>query len=110
MANLEVRSVDGLAGTAIPYAYAVKAGQWLFLTGKLIYIRRVAGELFSVALDKQTHTERLIVCDKWGKIRGTFHWNKLNEITELKLLAHKLLAETEPPPAEAAGERETTAP
>src|SRR4029078_2435408 len=33
MANLEVRSVDGLAGTAIPYAYAVKAGQWLFLTG-----------------------------------------------------------------------------
>jgi protein SCO1/2 len=71
--------------------------QWLFLTGKLIYVRRVAGELFSVALDKQTHTERLIVCDKWGKIRGTFHWNKLDEITELKLLVDKLLAETEPP-------------
>jgi len=71
--------------------------QWLFLTGKLIYVRRVAGELFSVALDKQTHTERLIVCDKWGKIRGTFHWNKLDEITELKLLVDKLLVETEPP-------------
>ena len=73
--------------------------QWLFLTGKLIYIRRVAGELFSVALDKQTHTERLTVCDKWGKIRGTFHWNKLDEVTELKLLVAKLLMETEPPPA-----------
>jgi len=71
--------------------------KWLFLTGKLIYVRRVAGELFSVALDKQTHTERLIVCDKWGKIRGTFHWNKLDEITELKLLVDKLLVETEPP-------------
>jgi enamine deaminase RidA (YjgF/YER057c/UK114 family) len=33
MANIEVRSVDGLAGSAVPYAYAVKAGPWLFLTG-----------------------------------------------------------------------------
>jgi len=33
MANIEVRSVEGLAGTGVPYAYAVKAGPWLFLTG-----------------------------------------------------------------------------
>ena len=33
MANIEIRSVDGLAGSAVPYAYAIKAGQWLFLTG-----------------------------------------------------------------------------
>jgi cytochrome oxidase Cu insertion factor (SCO1/SenC/PrrC family) len=71
--------------------------QWLFLTGRLIYIRRVAGELFSVALDKQTHTERLIVCDKWGNTRGSFLWNKLDEVTQLKLLVDKLLTETEPP-------------
>ena len=76
--------------------------QWLFLTGKLIYIRRVAGELFSVALDKQTHTERLIVCDKWGKIRGTFMWNKLDEMAQLRLLVDQLLAETQPPSAESA--------
>lgn len=84
--------------------YAVKLNasrdQWLFLTGKLIYIRRVAGELFGVALDKQTHTERLIVCDKWGKIRGTFLWNKLDEMAQLRLLVDKLLAETDPPPEE----------
>ncbi|HEY2411050.1 MAG TPA: SCO family protein [Pirellulaceae bacterium] len=84
--------------------YAVKLNatpdQWLFLTGKLIYIRRVAGELFGVALDKQTHTERLIVCDKWGKIRGTFIWNKLDEMAQLRLLVDKLLAETEPPAEE----------
>jgi enamine deaminase RidA (YjgF/YER057c/UK114 family) len=30
---LEVRSVERLAGTPVPYAYAVKAGPWLFLTG-----------------------------------------------------------------------------
>jgi len=28
-----VRSVEGLAGSVMPYAYAVKAGPWLFLTG-----------------------------------------------------------------------------
>jgi enamine deaminase RidA (YjgF/YER057c/UK114 family) len=33
MANIEVRSVDALAGTGVAYAYAVKAGPWLFLTG-----------------------------------------------------------------------------
>jgi cytochrome oxidase Cu insertion factor (SCO1/SenC/PrrC family) len=84
--------------------YAVKLNatpdQWLFLTGKLIYIRRVAGELFGVALDKQTHTERLIVCDKWGKIRGAFMWNKLDEMAQLRLLVDKLLTETEPPAEE----------
>ena len=71
--------------------------QWLFLTGELTYIRRVAAELFSVALDKQTHTERLIVADKWGNIRGSFLWNKLDEVTKLRLLVDELLAETEEP-------------
>jgi len=33
MAALEVRSVDGLAGTGVAFAYAVKAGPWLFLSG-----------------------------------------------------------------------------
>jgi len=87
--------------------YAAKleapADQWLFLTGRLIYIRRVASELFKVALDKQTHTERLIVCDKWGSIRGNFLWNKLDEVAELRLLVDKLLSETEPPASEGSG-------
>src|ERR1051326_6486563 len=33
MANIEIRSVEGLAGSAVPYAHAVKAGPWLLLTG-----------------------------------------------------------------------------
>jgi len=37
MASIEVRSVEALAGTAVPYAYAVKAGRWLFLTGHEAY-------------------------------------------------------------------------
>ena len=34
---LEVRSVENLAGTPVSYAYAVKAGPWLFLTGHEAY-------------------------------------------------------------------------
>ncbi len=30
---LEIKSVDSLVGTPISYAYAVKAGRWVFLTG-----------------------------------------------------------------------------
>ncbi len=81
--------------------YAEKLGadrkQWLFLTGRLSYIRRVAVELFSVPLDKQFHSERLIVADKWGNIRGAFEWNDLAKVTQLRMLVDKLLVETEPP-------------
>jgi enamine deaminase RidA (YjgF/YER057c/UK114 family) len=34
---LEVRSVENLLGTPVSYAYAVKAGPWLFLTGHEAY-------------------------------------------------------------------------
>jgi enamine deaminase RidA (YjgF/YER057c/UK114 family) len=33
MSEIEVKSVPGIAGSAMPYAYAVKAGPWIFLTG-----------------------------------------------------------------------------
>jgi enamine deaminase RidA (YjgF/YER057c/UK114 family) len=33
MATSEVKSVEHLVGTGVPYAYAVKAGPWIFLTG-----------------------------------------------------------------------------
>ena len=33
MATPEVKSVEHLVGTGLPYAYAVKAGPWIFLTG-----------------------------------------------------------------------------
>ncbi len=33
MAALEVKTVEHLLGTSVPYAYAIKAGPWIFLTG-----------------------------------------------------------------------------
>jgi hypothetical protein len=34
---LDVKSVDRLLGTPVPYAYAIKAGPWIFLTGHEAY-------------------------------------------------------------------------
>jgi len=33
MAALEVKAVEHLVGAGVPYAYAIKAGPWIFLTG-----------------------------------------------------------------------------
>jgi enamine deaminase RidA (YjgF/YER057c/UK114 family) len=33
MSGIEIRAVESLAATGVPYAYAVKAGPWLFLSG-----------------------------------------------------------------------------
>jgi cytochrome oxidase Cu insertion factor (SCO1/SenC/PrrC family) len=71
--------------------------QWLFLTGDLPYIRRVAGELFGVMLDKHVHTDHLIASDKWGNVRGRYNWKQLDEVTKLKQQVDQLLVETEEP-------------
>jgi enamine deaminase RidA (YjgF/YER057c/UK114 family) len=37
MCDLKILSVPSLAGSGVPYAYAVKAGPWIFLTGHEAY-------------------------------------------------------------------------
>jgi len=78
--------------------FQIQGDSWWFLTGDLTYIRRIAGEIYQVMLDKQTHTERFLVSDKWGNLRGQYHWSKPAEMTDMKILLDKLLAETTPPP------------
>ncbi len=89
------------------YAAQLKAdsNHWSFLTGQLLYIRRVASEVYSIPLDKQTHSERFFVTDKWGNIRGHLAWKKIDEITQSRLLLDRLLAETKPPAEIGTGNR-----
>ena len=77
--------------------YQVRGDHWWFLTGDLLYIRRIAAEIYKVQLDRQTHTERFLVTDKWGNPRGQFHFSKPEEMTDMKALLDKLLAEKSPP-------------
>lgn len=90
--------------------FTIKGDSWWFLTGDLLYIQRIAGEMFQVPLDRQTHTERFLVTDKWGNLRGQFHWGKPEQMTDMKTLLDKLLTEKSPPPAEPAPTTEVKKP
>lgn len=90
--------------------FEIKGDHWWFLTGDLLYIQRIAAEIYQVPLDRQTHTERFLVTDKWGNLRGQFHWGKPEQMTDMKSLLEKLLAETSPPPAEPVPEKEAEKP
>ena len=67
--------------------------QWLFLTGDLTYLRRVGAEVYFLPVDKQTHSESLLVLDRNSKIRGRFHWKDAAEIAKMKQTLSELLAE-----------------
>lgn len=81
------------------YAHKLKADEddWLFLTGDQKYIARIGAEMFSVVAEKLTHSEKLVVSDKWGNIRGRFYWNNPAEMAEMRTMLDQLLAETEEP-------------
>ena len=70
--------------------------QWLFLTGELPYLRRVGGEVYYLPVDKQTHSESLLLLDRQGKIRGRFNWKDAAEIAKMKQAITELLAESAP--------------
>ncbi|MCA9202705.1 MAG: SCO family protein [Planctomycetales bacterium] len=75
--------------------------QWLFLTGDLDYTAQVGHNYFGVPVTKQGHTEKFIVVDRQGEIRGYYHWGKPNEFAELQALVDQLLKEPADQTAEA---------
>jgi cytochrome oxidase Cu insertion factor (SCO1/SenC/PrrC family) len=87
-------------GVLAEYARQFRAGadSWFFLTGELLHLRRVAGEIYQMPLDKETHSEKLIAVDRWGKIRGSYYWKDAEQMAAMRLELRRLLAETQPPP------------
>lgn len=58
--------------------------QWLFLTGDLMYIRRVGAEVFRLPVDKRFHTEKFVLVDTQGKIAGYYEWTQPQQYEQLK--------------------------
>ncbi len=71
--------------------------RWKFLTGQPYEIAQLGTMVFHVPLVKSTHTEKIILVDKWGKIRDWFDWNSTEEIRRLKETVREVLAESKPP-------------
>jgi protein SCO1/2 len=70
---------------------------WLLLTGELGYIRRIGGEMLKVAVEEKFHSEKFILVDQEGNIRGYYNWKDPLEVSKMKQMMDDLLAGTAPP-------------
>ena len=68
-----------------------------FLTGDMLYIRRIGSEMYSLGINHRFHQEHLAVVDKWGKVRGHYQWNIPVEFAEMRHVLEELLKEKQPP-------------
>ena len=58
--------------TAYAQRFAADKRRWLFCTGDLPYIERVARDMLQIAVQGVTHSERAVIFDRSGKFRGAF--------------------------------------
>jgi len=70
--------------------------QWRFLTEQMYKIQAV-GRDFDVTLDLNSHTDDIMLVDKWGRFRDRFTWDDPIELARFEKVAKELLKESEPP-------------
>ncbi len=76
--------------------YRADPKRWIFLTGNELLIRRISTDYFEESAGEGHHSSKLMVVDRWGRLRGKFDWQKPEEIATLLELVKKL--KTEPIP------------
>jgi cytochrome oxidase Cu insertion factor (SCO1/SenC/PrrC family) len=74
--------------------------RWKFLTGELALIKVVGQGTFKLPVELGVHSERGVVFDRQGRLRGGYHLLQPDRVAELEKLIRQVLAE----PAEPAGE------
>lgn len=66
--------------------------QWLFLTGKLNYITRVAAEMYFLAAERRFHAEKFVLVDAQGNNVGFYTWSDPLQFNQLERDIDQLLA------------------
>ena len=70
---------------------------WLFLTGEEYKFREVGEQSFRVIVDKFTHTDNILLVDRWGRFRDRFKWDDPYDMKRFRNVVKDVLAEQEPP-------------
>ena len=75
--------------------------RWKFLTGDMATIKTIANESFRLPAEVGVHSERGVVFDRQGRLRGGFHLLQADRVDLLKKLIREVLDEPadEPLPA-----------
>ena len=77
--------------------YEATPDRWAFLTGQLYQLKAVGERMFNVPVDPATHTDNILLVDKWGRYRDRFKWSQPLDMKRFVKVAKELAAETEPP-------------
>lgn len=91
----ETDTPETLAGYA--RSFNAHPEHWKFLTGDLSYISYIGREVFDVTVLPKGHTEKFILVDQNGVVRGYFGWDDAVEIDQMKTTIHGLLDGSIPP-------------
>jgi len=70
--------------------------RWKFLTGDMAVIKRVGMETFKLPVEVGVHSERGVVFDRQGRMRGSYHLLQEDRVQRLKKLILDVLAEDLP--------------
>jgi protein SCO1/2 len=73
--------------------------RWKFLTGDLETIKRIGMESWKLPVELGVHSERGVVFDRQGRLRGGYHLLQQDRVEELKRLIREVLAEPAADPA-----------
>ena len=80
------------------YRFEADPARWKFLTGDMATIKEIANGTFLLPAEVGVHSERGVVFDRQGRLRGSYH---LLQPDRVKLL-EKLIREVLDEPADAA--------
>ncbi len=67
--------------------------RWKFLTGDMNVIKRVGTKTFFLPVEIGVHSERGVVFDRQGRLRGSYHLLQEDRVERLKKLIRDVLAE-----------------
>ncbi len=77
--------------------FGAETGDWNFLTGPLYKVKEIGSTGFRVSVDKDTHTDNILLVDRWGRYRDRFKWDDPYDMKRFLEVAREVLAEKEPP-------------
>ncbi len=77
--------------------YGATPDRWVMLTGQMYKVKEIGEQIFRVIVDKDQHTDNILLVDKWGRYRDRFKWDDPYDMKRFVTVAKELAAETEPP-------------
>ncbi|MDG2183883.1 MAG: SCO family protein [Mariniblastus sp.] len=77
--------------------FGAKPDRWAFLTGQNYQLVEIGENMFNVPVNPETHTDNILLVDKWGRYRDRFKWDQPYDMKRFIKVAKEVAAETKPP-------------